>query len=634
MGKFLLFTLIVIAVPSWPDTPVMSLHDFSSHLSFDYFSAEGFRYGVEVINNVGPLGFLEYPTSYTGLHNTARLISQYVLAAVFALMALHSQRYFSTPARATAWIVLGCVLMEGCKFPLYLLLAGHYLLTREQYGHNRVLDLVVPILLAFMALMKSTYVPLAGAILGLYTVTRVWRGQWRGPLVAGGLFLFAFVAGWVLTGQRPPDLLAYLHATLLFAGGYNEVMGMDEHYVDTIRGVVALLLVVVVHIERWRRGDLKYLTNGLFLFEAFWLFVAWKHGFIRADDHMWQNFYSLFLVASPLLFLAHYPAPADTDTKAPDRLLQLRWGLLTTSVLLSLTFYTGLNQASTLSGLLGGHLNRIASNFVRPFTAGSHLERQHQRLEKLRAELDLPRTREVVGDATVDQFGYEPAQILLNGLNYKPRPMAINFGAFNRRLQELNRDYYRDPARRPAFVLTAVDTIDVRLAAQDDALALLALLRQYRPVHTEKNQLLLKAAPLQPPLTLEPVSTVETQLNEGVPLPDENPLWVRIDLGTSLLGRLRSTLYKPPFLFLELTYADGSSATYRYNPPGGRSGFLIRPLIRSNADLRALYGEAGPPAPPTVVSFKLWCKPGGEPFYAGSVHIAFDRLPGLSLSSP
>ncbi len=108
----------------------------------------------------------------------------------------------------------------------------------------------------------------------------------------------------------------------------------------------------------------------------------------------------------------------------------------------------------------------------------------------------MPLTRRRCGDRPIDQFGFEHARLTLNGLNYRPRPMSGGpFNVYTPALMQLNRDFLRDPARRPEFYLTKIETIDERFLAQDDGLAFVDLLSLYEPVLMEQNHLLLRARP-------------------------------------------------------------------------------------------------------------------------------------------
>ena len=70
-----------------------------------------------------------------------------------------------------------------------------------------------------------------------------------------------------------------------------------------------------------------------------------------------------------------------------------------------------------------------------------------------RSAAAMPAVKKAVGDATIDQFGWEPGLVLMNDLHYKPRPMPISFLACSDFLLRRNAEFYRNDATAPAFIL-------------------------------------------------------------------------------------------------------------------------------------------------------------------------------------
>ena len=81
-----------------------------------------------------------------------------------------------------------------------------------------------------------------------------------------------------------------------------------------------------------------------------------------------------------------------------------------------------------------------------------------------------------MGRSTIDCFGLQEGVLPLNGLNYRPGQWAQSTYVCDSHLLELNRDFLRDPLRRPDFFLFQFGSIDNRFITQDDGLALQELL--------------------------------------------------------------------------------------------------------------------------------------------------------------
>src|SRR5207248_1516478 len=129
-------------------------------------------------------------------------------------------------------------------------------------------------------------------------------------------------------------------------------------------------------------------------------------------------------------------------------------------------------------GFLVYRLKNNGAWLLAPRAKLAEMERNLRAVEKM---FSLPAIKAKVGDARVDLFGDVPGWPLLNRLNYWSRPMPIAFAAWNDALERANEAFYRDPQRAPEFVICDLHRTNNRFVAQDDALALRALVDNYHP---------------------------------------------------------------------------------------------------------------------------------------------------------
>jgi hypothetical protein len=73
-----------------------------------------------------------------------------------------------------------------------------------------------------------------------------------------------------------------------------------------------------------------------------------------------------------------------------------------------------------------------------------------------------------------------------------------------------------------------------------------------------------------------------------VPSLDQAPIWVKIGIDSSPLGKLLSLFYKSPELEMSLSTRDGKQQTFRLVAGEARTGFLLSPLISTNNEFAAL----------------------------------------------
>jgi hypothetical protein len=232
-----------------------------------------------------------------------------------------------------------------------------------------------------------------------------------------------------------------------------------------------------------------------------------------------------------------------------------------------------------------------ATAFVHPSRFRATLDDD---LSRIKQESVLPEMSRRIGRESVDVFGYEQAIALLNDLDYRPRPAFQGYSAYTPFLAACNRRFYLGPTA-PAFVILKYQTVDDRLAAEDDAGSLEVILRNYEPVTTEKGYVLWKRKAVSPPLA-PPRLLHEGTATWGKPLllsSDQCPVWIEIEIGSTWLGKLCEFLYKPARITMTLETVDHGPQHYRLVRPLGRSGFIINPAVRNLADLLEMYKNPG-----------------------------------------
>ena len=105
--------------------------------------------------------------------------------------------------------------------------------------------------------------------------------------------------------------------------------------------------------------------------------------------------------------------------------------------------------------------------------------------------LQLDRARSVIGSESVDVMNYLLLAPMVNGLNYRPRPIIQGFVAYTPALQSLNEEYFRS-AGRPHFVMLCQQTTDGRLTTLEDSATLNYVLNNYVPVARDGRFLILQ----------------------------------------------------------------------------------------------------------------------------------------------
>jgi hypothetical protein len=617
VSRTLCFISLVAAGFILPAMPSLGL-DSSWQMALGRFFVDGRQFGTEVVFTYGPLGWT-MGNMYWG-QQWGALVAWHGTFAV-AMAALIVWQAFQLPLLRRVIFLSFFILIgmrhEDIQQQVAIALAGFELIRRADRPWRRT-SLIFLTLLAVLSLVKFTNLVLAVTLVGLGSARPLLHRDWRLALSAPAWFAGIFLTGWMLCGQHPANLPAYLFNSWEISSGYQDAMGWSCPSQQLYHGLaVAAIFAGYLGMNALTDKD-RYRGLILALGAAVYVFLNWKHGFIRADGHQLVFYFAVLalVVGSPRL-LDDGPRWrwAKQISLIAAGLLALRGAELATPGLAG-------SAIATLKERLGRHLELV----LHPVTLRAKYDGT---LESVRQEVPLPLARRVVGDRPLDVVGFEQDVVLFNRFNYVPRPVFQSYSAYTPRLARLNREFFESP-RAPEFVLFKLQTIDGRLETMDDSLVIDLLPQRYRYLFTERGFSLWQrksndAGPLAAPT---PVRTLTSRLGERIDLMDlrEHRVWVTIEHRLNLLGRARRFLFKPPQLRLSVT--DGTGFTSSHRLPGrlGETGFLVSPLVRDISDfLRAANGEPGR----RIVSLVIEPSPQDRDCFQDEVTVSLSTVPAL-----
>ncbi len=389
----------------------------------------------------------------------------------------------------------------------------------------------------------------------------------------------------------------------------------------TVLIILGIYLLLYLFLDR----DKPHAIASSAIMSAF-VFLEWKHGFVRADDHM------LVFFASALVLATAFPALLDD----PPRLWWLQRALLLIVGAISVWGIYDLpkvidDEPAYVQDALGNLEDNVRGNLSHTVHWTAFRRSYEDHLHDEKNKFDLPLTRGVIGNGTVDIIGYEQAVVLYNGFRYKPRPVFQSMSAYNPYLAQLNYDFFASPGA-PDYAFVKIQTIDDRLPSLDDPLLLRLMVYRYEYVHTEKGYSLWKRRAQSsgmPDPSSHLLHTGNLALNATLELGDlaQKNLWVKIELRPSLAGRLRKFLYKPPVVNLVLEDMDGVTSEYTMPLSQARTGFILNPLIEDTEGY--VNFAAGRPVR-QIRSFKLEVPDADKAYFANAASIEISELPPLN----
>ncbi len=537
------------------------------------------QFGTELIFTFGPWGWLLshfYPNAELGAKAAWEIGAKTLGTLTLCLSSLGW-------SRTRRWSYLLLLLLLGPLFAdtfFLLLIATCVLAWLGPEGSPVGRSLLMAAILAFLAETKFTYAILGATGVVLAMLARLAAHDRRGAMGISGTFVAIFLLGWLVAGQSLSVLPAWLARSWEVSSGYPQAMNLDEKPAVFFAGLtVAILCAAQISYSFFRMKAWRE-SLPILAFVTIAVFLAWKHGFVRADGHTvgFFSFVGIFSVAWPAML----PATGRT-----------RWfGIIPLCCLLgfwladvTLFNYVGKNVRQRF----GMNLQLLIHPTARQagFLAG---------LQETSERLSLPAARAEIGLHTVDFINDQQGYLFANQLNYDPRPVPQSYSAYTPSLLARNAEFFRSGAA-PDFVLLQYSTVDQRFPTQDDSVAIAEMPLRYSLVENREGCLVLrrKSGASPPPLRREPIISRPFRLGEEILLPEQRnrAIWIQADLPLSALGQLRSLFYKPPVMLLTAIDDKGGHTQHRVIPGIAQEGFVVQPFIEKQDDFAAFMKGRG-----------------------------------------
>ena len=430
---------------------------------------------------------------------------------------------------------------------------------------------------ALLSYVKSTFGTQAIFMVALVLAVLVSRRKMRLAAVVTFTYLLSLVAFWIGSGQRLRDLPHFFLVVPLLINGYTEGLAKSGPWTDIaayLAGGALLLLALGFSVNR--RATVR--SGSLLIGTAFTLFVAFKAGFVRHDEHA--------LIAAGTLAIL----PIALANALRTRML-VPTTLVCFGVLAFISHqYPGYEWPSYARAQI--RLASATNDAWRDVVDTGWAKRQfNASMARIKAALPLP---QVSGPSDIYSSGQ--AILLASGLQWSPRPVlqsvtVTSQGTAEADLAHLEGRNGQSPVQNVFFKL---ENEDDRLPTLQDGLSWPALLSEYDVEDFNRGEdiAFLRRKPnaeLAVPSAV-PLLQRTAKFNREVVLPvlPSGLAWTALGIRPTLLGRLVDFLFRPPALFIHIRYEDGRTKRYRLLSALARSGFLLTPQVEGTEGVLAL----------------------------------------------
>jgi hypothetical protein len=570
-------------------------------------------WGRDVIFNEGPLGFLQNAPYYSASQTQLGTVYQPLLVAVLFLgiVAALRQRFAPMKSLLCALVITGVVSILGLRYGLLQGLEYPELAVIAAFAWSAVpllercptrpkvftICLLLAVAAGFQLLVKFN-IGLAIVLIAL-TVSLLldWRHLAR-HVATVAAFAASILLWWVLAGQRPGNLPAWLKYSAALVSGYSEAMARPLNLYTVAAAVWTISWLAVLGVIIMRGGP--QVPRRLIVLAALVTVISARAAIGRAGGHLYVL---IGLIVTELTVIPLSKTPR-------------RWAGVTVALLTAL----GLSWESAQLHVYGDHrhdavleavqaprqsLDRLLTVTV-PTRLESRIKNAKARQRALYAVPDL--FLGTIGSATVHLDPEETSAVWAYDFAWRPAPVFQAYQANTPTLDGLNSDTLAE-ASGPRFVLsrlspaTPATGIDGRLGVQESPRYSRAILCNYAVNGIAGRwALFAHTGPRCGPLT--PLSQVTIRGNEAVTVPAPSgpgkAVLVGVDLQRTILDRMFQGSLAP--LAIPTVVLDGLS--YRLVAANAVEPFLVSsPASVEGTNLQIHAHTIGVGRAPTSLDF-------------------------------
>jgi hypothetical protein len=648
LAVLFLYTLTVL-IPGLVSKPGGDL-DSNWIRAMNWARVHHLDFGNDFVFTYGPWGFAVVPEDPKIFLLAATIWSAFALAFFAAIVQIAN---FLTPSRWKAAMLLLAFIagLLGISdqlpevrlyFLAWVLFILHFFVDDRGWSRTKI---ALTICLALAGLTKFSITLMAVPVIGAITLEQLWRRRLPSYFL---VYTISYLLWWLAAGQAMGSLGPYLHHSWMIAGGYGQgegSAGSDEASDLTwflfcsglmLAAVGALLIKktfrqvksgsaidqAIGQTPRTRelpmlpREKVILATAGL----AGILWMLLKAGFVRHDNHIITAAVSLALLA-PVLGAVIWrrtgfgigAIAAALACAGSLYFAGVSWNKFDSDGLETL-WWTPLEQFP------GRALLALQSLGDRSVLSHAR-ETDFERLQ----DIPLPAV-----DGSVDSYSTGQGILIAQDLNYQPRPVMTSYLAYTAGLSQLNADYLAGP-KAPETILFRIESIDIHDPAQEDALSWPQILSRYDVKDAAMGWLMLRRSAQPRTVSVETIQQTEAPMGQAISIPaSDDPIWVAIDVRSTIWGKLVGAAYRPAALLLRVKTADGNARTFRLLPDEARAGFLLSPVVGDNLSFAMLnssnWKSAMGDQAVSAITVSADTPDGSSAEYQGEYGVTFSRL--------
>lgn len=575
-------------VPPGDSVMINRLDKSSDFASQFFFRNNELQFGRDIDWAYGPFGFLKllkyHPgTFYWGLIGRSFLALAFVTGC-WRLISAASRSRLCLAIMGTLIAVVSLLVRGDPYFLGIVVLVGLNYFFRLT-GRLTLDYLILVMACALVATVKVSFFSFASITIFVISISDIFQKKripWSLVVFTGGI-----VTCWALAGQKISNIFEYISVIKDQMDGYTDAMAF-VHPIASVKEIILYVtsssVFLIFYILSKKRAwiFLDFLPFGIV---AMFLFVGFKHSFVRHDEHALD-------AANTLVFLLFVGA-TKIPPKSVSNLVYFTFGLyaalsVTTSAYIINKYKFSLPYSPSEMIFAPMREAKNLSDIIAEGTAKLDIAYEAEAASYQSALRLTP----IIGPVDIypDNFS---VPVALN-FSYSPRRGVVSHGIWNVNTLEQGAARLRS-GQGPSTIFFDVDTIDSHYPSMDDGASWPALLTHYDIRHIRDAFLILEKRDTPRKFSIEHIASETTSFRQTIFLSkvtEHNLLWARIKIEKTLLGKLATFLFKTPEIGIAIKMRNGSEQKFRIIPDMVKAGFLLSPLINSRRAFWDLASES------------------------------------------
>lgn len=553
--------------------------DHTGIYALNQFGISNYKFGSELYFSYGPLGFLSFPMM---------IKNNIVIGFIFYMVIFLSQLYFwitifkknytnSTIIYANLFMVLLSKLSSSSDYYLcYCIFLSLIVLWKDNNRYALFFAIILSTSLFFIKFSAAIAVYLT---IFLYVIARYMVSKrWYPNILLISIIPLSIVL-YLIYNPSIYSFWMYIKTAAYISSGYSIAMSLPNLNLYVAWGILLIVFYTGIMFLLFYKNSVKNAFLMLWFTPA--LFTYYKHGFVRADAHLYNAILGVISIFSIIILAIDYDEISKIlkgKRSFSNTFISLVSGVLIIPVL---CYDFSINPLIYTKD----KISQI------PFKLGQIMNKEHQ-FDGL--HIVPEKFVNIIGMDTVTTFSTEAAYLAQYNMNYVPLPTIHPFMAYTPELDKILSNFFVSNSA-PQYIILNFWTIDDRIPLMDTPASWKSVIQNYSFVEYDEttNWFLLRKENIKENKTVVEEITGTAETDSIINVEDFSEIFVDFELNQR--GKLVKLFWKIDPVNINIRYIDGTERTGRIIPENLTNGLCISILPYDKETVISTFSNKGTP---------------------------------------